>query len=128
MTRIMNRRSTICSSNRTPCRPSVRLKPASTFPALRGGAFCVGLLLMASFPSVATAAPGPIEKDFADTDILVELPEPALTTSELPDSPEQLADTLQNQISRARSTGDPRFLGYADGILQRWPGDRKSVV
>ncbi len=123
MTRIMNRPSTICSSNRTPCRPSVRLKPASTFPALRGGAFCVGLWLMAGFPNVATAAPGLIEKDFADTDILVELPEPALTTSELPDSPEQLADTVQNQISRARSTGDPRFLGYADGILQRWPGE-----
>ncbi|MDF0751614.1 hypothetical protein NLU14_15405 [Marinobacter sp. 71-i] len=78
---------------------------------------------MAALPNVATAAPGPIEKDFADTDILVELPEPALTTSELPDSPEQLADTVQNQISRARSTGDPRFLGYADGMLQRWPGE-----
>ena len=123
MTRIMNRPSTICSSNRTPCRPSVRLKPASTFPALRGGAFCVGLWLMAGFPNVATAAPGPIETDFSDTDILVELPEPALTTSELPVSPEQLADTVQNQISRARSTGDPRFLGYADGMLQRWSGE-----
>lgn len=123
MTRTMSRRSTICSCNRTPRRPSARLKPASTFPALRGGAFCVGMWLLAGFSSVVTASPGPIETDFANDDILVELPEPTLTASALPESPGQLADRVQNQIIRARSTGDPRFLGYAEGILERWPGE-----
>jgi len=123
MTRIMSRRLTICSFNRTPRRPSSHLMPASTFPALRGGAFCVGMWLLAGLSNLATASPGPIETDFADKNILVELPEPALTGSTLPESPEQLADILQNQVTRARSTGDPRFLGYADGMLQQWSGE-----
>lgn len=123
MTRIMSRRSTICSFNRTPRRRSVRLTSASTFPALRGGAFCVGLWLLAGFTGTVNASPGPIETDYANDDILVELPEPAMTDAALPDSPEQLANIVQNQITQARNTGDPRFLGYAEGILQRWPGE-----
>ncbi len=126
MTRTMNRPSTICSCNKTRRRPPVHLKPASTFPTPPGGAFCAGLLLLtalAGFCTSATAAPGPIKTDFDDSDILVELPEPVLSAPTLPDSPEQLADILQSQIVQSRSTGDPRFFGYAEGLLQQWPGE-----
>lgn len=125
MTRIMNRPSMICSCNKTRRRLSVHLKPVSTFPALRGGAFCAGLLLMGltGFCTSATASPGPIETDFDNTDILVELPESALTAPATPDSPEQLADLVRRQVDRARSSGDPRFLGYAEGALQQWQGE-----
>ena len=139
MTRIMNRPSTICSCNKTRRRLSVHLKPASTFPARPGRAFCVGLLFtgligligLTGFSTSATAAPGPIETDFDNTDILVELPEPALTAPTTPDSAEQLADLVRRQIDRARSSGDPRFLGYAEGALQQWQGkmtDRLLVL
>ncbi len=125
MTRTMNRPSMICSCNKTQRRLSVHLKPASRFPALRGGAFCAGFLLMglAGFYTSATASPGPIETDFDNTDILVELPEPALTAPAIPDSPKQLAGLVRRQIDQARSSGDPRFLGYAEGALQQWQGE-----
>ena len=128
MTRTMNRPLTICSCNKTRRRLSAHRQPASTFPALRGRAFCAGLLLTAlagltGFSASATATPGPIKTDFNDTDVITELPEPALTAPATPDSPEQLADLIRRQIERARSTGDPRFLGYAEGALQQWQGE-----
>lgn len=123
MTRTTNRRSMICSCNRTHRRRSANLRPASKFPALRGGAFCAGLAALLVFSASATAAPKPIETDLDDNRIFIELPEPALSAPELPDSPEQLADILRSQIVQSRNTGDPRFLGYAEGLLQQWPGE-----
>lgn len=126
MTRTMNRLLTICSCNRTRRRPSACLEPASTFPALRGGAFCAGFLLLtglAGISTIATASPRPIETDFDNNSILIELPEPALTNPATSDSPEQLADLVRRQIDRARSSGDPRFLGYAEGTFQQWQGE-----
>jgi len=123
MTRTTNRRSMICSGNRIPRRHSPNRKPASTFPALRGGAFCAGLAAVLVFSGSAIAEPKPIETDFDDDRIFVELPEPALSAPALPDSPDQLADIIQSQIVQSRNTGDPRFLGYAEGILQQWPGE-----
>lgn len=119
MTRTTNRRSMICSLNRSHRQRPVQLELASAFPALRGGAF-LGLLMLAAS---ATAAPRPIETDFDDNRIYIELPEPALAGAALPDSPQQLADIIQSQIVQSRNTGDPRFLGYAEGLFQRWPGD-----
>ncbi|MDL0432846.1 hypothetical protein QPM17_17010 [Marinobacter sp. TBZ242] len=78
---------------------------------------------LAVFCATATASPGPIETEFDNTEILVELPEPALTAPAAPDSPEQLAGLVRRQIDRARSSGDPRFLGYAEGAFQQWQGD-----
>ncbi|MCL7942554.1 tetratricopeptide repeat protein [Marinobacter sp. ATCH36] len=71
----------------------------------------------------ATAALKPIETDFDDNRIFIELPEPALSAPALPDSPEKLADIIQSQIVQSRNTGDPRFLGYAEGLFQQWPGE-----
>lgn len=120
-----------CSPSRTWRRPLVNLKPARTFPALRGGAFCTCLWLLGGVCGNAFASPGPIETDFSNTDILVELPEPALAAPAPPTSPEQLATIIRTQITQARSTGDPRFLGYAEGLLQQWSGqmtDRLRVL
>lgn len=123
MTRTTNRRSMICSCNRTHRRRSASPGPASTFSALRGGVFCAGLAAVLAFSANISAAPKPIETDFDDNRIFIELPEPALSAPELPDSPDQLADIIQGQIVQSRNTGDPRFLGYAEGLLQQWPGE-----
>lgn len=123
MIRTTNRRSIICSCNRTHRRQAVGLRPARTFPALRGGAFCAGLAALLVYSASATAAPRPIETDFDDNRIFIELPEPALSAPELPDSPEQLADIIQSQIVQSRTTGDPRFLGYGERLLLQWPGE-----
>ncbi|MBL3558469.1 hypothetical protein JK643_18945 [Marinobacter sp. JB05H06] len=78
---------------------------------------------MSALSTNAAATPGPIKTDFNDTDVFIELPEPALTATALPASPDQLADLVRRRIDRARSTGDPRFLGYAEGALQQWQGE-----
>ncbi|TGN39564.1 hypothetical protein E5Q11_11895 [Marinobacter confluentis] len=86
---------------------------------------------MTLFCGSATAAPAPINTQFDDQDILVTLPEPALTTTTPPADPNRLADLIQAQIQQARSTGDPRFTGYAEGLLQQWNGqmtDRLRVL
>jgi tetratricopeptide (TPR) repeat protein len=75
------------------------------------------------FYTSATASPGPIETDFDDNRIMIELPEPTLSAPALPSSPKQLANVVQSQIIQSRKTGDPRFLGYAQSLLQQWPGE-----
>ncbi|WP_166261644.1 tetratricopeptide repeat protein [Marinobacter salicampi] len=80
-------------------------------------------MALAGFCTTAIAAPGTIETDFNDNDILVKLPDVALITPASSDSAEQLADLVRRQIDRARSSGDPRFLGYAEGALQQWQGE-----
>ncbi|WP_150911986.1 tetratricopeptide repeat protein [Marinobacter halotolerans] len=45
-----------------------------------------------------------------------------MSTTVAPTDPERLEDLVQAQVQRARSTGDPRFLGYAEGLLQQWQG------
>jgi len=82
-----------------------------------------GLAGLTGFSASATATPGPIKTDFNDSDVLLKLPEPTLTAPAIPASPEQLADLVRRRIDRARSTGDPRFLGYAEGALQQWQGE-----
>ena len=77
-------------------------------------------LALTFFCGSAVAGPTPINADFDDQQILVTLPEPSLATTAPPSDPEQLAELIQAQIQQARSTGDPRFLGYAEGLLQQW--------
>ncbi|WP_228143605.1 tetratricopeptide repeat protein [Marinobacter gudaonensis] len=77
------------------------------------------------------AAPAPIDTHFADSEVLIALPDAALTTGDLPSNPEQLADRVRQQIDEARATGDPRFYGYATRALQQWQGpmtDRLLVL
>lgn len=94
-----------CSFSKNPGQPRILRALALTF-------FC----------GAALAGPTPINTDFDDQQILVMLPEPSLATTAPPSDPEQLAQLIQAQIQQARSTGDPRFLGYAEGLLQQWNG------
>jgi lipopolysaccharide biosynthesis regulator YciM len=61
----------------------------------------------------------------------VTLPAPGLTATTPPPTADKLADLIQAQILRARTTGDPRFLGYSEGLFQQWQGvltDRLRVL
>lgn len=125
MIKTTNRRLTTCSDRGLLCHQRARHGAlVALAPALKGGAFSAILTGMAVFGSTAWAAPADIRTDFGDTDILVTLPQPALTQAPLPDNAGELADTIQQQILQARRDGDPRYLGYASGLLSQWPEDR----
>lgn len=66
------------------------------------------------------AAPEPINTEFRDDRILAELPTSTPAAPE-PTNPERAADTLKALITQARSTGEPRYLGYAQTLIGRWP-------
>lgn len=57
----------------------------------------------------------------ADDDIVLEhLPAGAQAAGAAPADPLEAALQAQRHIERSRETGDPRFLGYAEGLLQPW--------
>ncbi|KPQ30612.1 MAG: hypothetical protein HLUCCX14_00660 [Marinobacter excellens HL-55] len=125
MIKITNRRSTTCSDHGVLCyQPAGSGKLVAFAPVLRGRAFSAILTGMTVFGSAAWAAPADIRTDFHDTDILVTLPQAALTQTSLPDNATELADIVQQQILHARREGDPRYLGYASGLLLQWPDSR----
>jgi hypothetical protein len=132
MTKTTSRLLMTCFFSKTPGRSRISRAPAPNFSALWGGFF--RLFAAASLTvlcGAVSAGPTPIKTDFDDQQILVTLPEPALTTTAAPSDPQSLADLVQAQIQRARSTGDPRFLGYAEGLMQQWNGkltDRLRVL
>ncbi|WP_239038054.1 hypothetical protein [Marinobacter sp. C7] len=53
--------------------------------------------------------------------MLATLPEAPPVPEQLPTSATELADRVQDLIGQARGTGDPRYLGYAERLFQRWP-------
>lgn len=94
------------------------LGPAFSFPALRGRTFW----LIATFaPFHAQAAPDPIITDFGDNQVLTEIPRSAAEVLRETDSAEEAGDRLQLLITKARASGDPRYLGYAQTLVNRWP-------
>ncbi|WP_372982789.1 tol-pal system YbgF family protein, partial [Marinobacter sediminum] len=112
-----------CSVKKTPRRSDIRRRPAISFPALPGRAFWLGFSLAGSLlaaPAV-TAAPNPIQNDFSDNAVLATLPDVSPTLNSASDDVGALADEVQQLIGQARETGDPRFLGYAERLLQSWP-------
>jgi len=131
MIKTMNRPLTSCSSSRSQRQCRIIPALAGALTALRGGFFCAGLIGMSIFSGMATAKPGPIDTQFNDQQILVTLPAPGLTATTPPPTADKLADLIQAQILRARTTGDPRFLGYSEGLFQQWQGtltDRLRVL
>lgn len=66
------------------------------------------------------AAPAPIANDFSDTEVLALLPAGFHDTPDT-GNPDRLADRIQGHITRARTAGDPRHLGYAMALLEPWP-------
>jgi len=67
------------------------------------------------------AAPNPIQNDFSDDAVLATLPDVSPNLNSVPRNVDELADEVQQLIGQARKTGDPRFLGYAERLLQDWP-------
>lgn len=114
---------TIFSVNTKGSRTLLDLRPATFLPALRGRAFWIGLGLAGLLlsPDPLQAAPSPIQSDFADDAVLATLPDSPPIPEQLPTTSTDLADRVQNLIGQARSTGDPRYLGYAERLFQRWP-------
>ncbi|MFL1467031.1 hypothetical protein [Marinobacter sp. HN1S83] len=95
-------------------------------PALRRRAFSIVALVTALAMETALAAPAAIETEFDDQEILVTLPSEALTPDTPPDSAPALADQVQAFLLQARSQGDPRYLGYAQALFERWPESRMT--
>lgn len=79
---------------------------------------CGSVLLTST--AITLANPVPIETEFADDAILLELPEIPSDRS-APASASTLADHIQSLLQEARANGDPRFLGYAMKQLENWP-------
>ena len=97
------------------------LGPVFSLPALRGRPFW----LIATFAAFqAQAAPDPIITDFGVDQILTELPRSAAEVFRETDSPEEAGDRLQILITQARASGDPRYLGYAQTLVNRWPEEQ----
>lgn len=123
-----------CFAKTTLRRSDIRRRPAISFPALPGRAFWLGFSLAGSLlvAPVVSAAPSPIQNDFSDDAVLATLPEVSPNLSSAPKNVDDLADEVQQLIEQARETGDPRFLGYAERLLQDWPeadfNDRLRVL
>lgn len=113
-----------CFSKRSKSRPRRCPGPASSIPALRGRAFWRPVALVFMLPWQLQAAPEPINTEFQDDRILAELP--ASAPEALPErtTPERTADTLQTLITQARTSGDPRYLGYAQSLIRQWPDNQ----
>ncbi|WP_088826327.1 hypothetical protein [Marinobacter sp. es.048] len=94
--------------------------PAFRFPALRVRVFC---LIAALVPFQLQAAPDPIITDFGNDQVLAELPRNAPGIRSNPDSAEEAGNRLQRLIIQARTTGDPRYLGYAQTLINNWSED-----
>lgn len=118
----------ICSDMpERPRQPCLCRGLTALIPALRGRFFGGLLLLGVMTPASATTAP--IQTDFDDDQILVtlpSLPSPSPTTDLTQRSPENLADEIQNDIAQARGQGDPRYLGYAERLLDAIPDSRMT--
>src|SRR6056297_797023 len=117
MTRLTRRPTMICF-NKTPRGRIFRISgPAFRFPALRGRVFW---LIAALVPFQLQAAPGAIITDFGDDQMLAELPR---SVPEIPrdhESAEEAENHLQRLIILARTSGDPRYLGYAQTLINNW--------
>ena len=125
MIRTTNRPLTSCSDASERARrfrPCLRL--TVSYPALRGRVF-LGLLTV-SLATPALGAPAPIQSEFPDDQVLLTLPNLSSTQTSDIRTAQQLADQVRTHLQQARSEGDPRFLGYAQRLLQDWPADRMT--
>ncbi|MFC4257439.1 hypothetical protein ACFOZ5_00175 [Marinobacter lacisalsi] len=116
----------------TRCSEADGQLPASGFrsgrrallPALRGRV-AWGLLTL-TVSAACLSEPAPIQTQFSDDQVLVTLPDLAPVTDTSFSNAGNLADQVQEHLNQARATGDPRFLGYAQRLLQDWPENRMT--
>lgn len=127
MTRTTNKPLTTCFKScglrrRPVCDPGL----TALHPALRRGVFSLLALTSALSMGTALAAPTAIETDFDDQEILITLPTGAVATDTPPADANKAADQIQTYLIQARTQGDPRYLGYARALLDRWPEQRMT--
>lgn len=127
MTRTTNGRSTTCFESSGLCRQPVS-EPGLTalHPAPRRRVFSIAVLMTALAMESVMAAPAAIETDFDDQEILITLPSGAQTPDNPPQTARDAADRVQAYLTEARSLGDPRYLGYAQALLNSWPQERMT--
>ncbi|MEQ9547948.1 MAG: hypothetical protein RIK85_18255 [Marinobacter sp.] len=127
MTRTTNRRTTTCFKS-CGLRRQSDSDPWLTalHPALRRRAFSIVALVTALAMETALAAPAAIETEFDDQEVLITLPSEALTPDTPPETASALADRVREYLVQARVQGDPRYLGYAQALFERWPEDRMT--
>lgn len=94
--------------------------PALSGPRLVRGLFFAGALVLAQPAATAPYVPR------SDAEVLGTLPPGAPSASRpavAPRDPGAAVALARSHIERARATGDPRFLGYAEGVLAPWWND-----
>lgn len=94
---------------------------AAPRPTLRGGVFSLFLAIALTAAEVFAAMP-PVESVPQD-DVLLRLQNIPTRTQATTESAEALATRIQDHLQQARTSGDPRFLGYAQSALLQWPED-----
>lgn len=107
-----------CSSALSGGRPSRGRRLAASLPTLRGGGLFVALMWLLSASCLAAAPP--IESIPEDR-LLVQWQAITPSSATSPESADELASRVQRNLQQARTSGDPRFLGYAQRALQQWP-------
>lgn len=96
-------------------------------PALTRRAFSIATLITVLTMETALAAPAAIETEFADNAVLITLPATAASPADRPDArgpardAEAAANQLQTYLTLSRTAGDPRYLGYAQALVDQWP-------
>ncbi len=127
MTRTTNKRSTTCFESSGLCRQPVS-EPGLTalHPAPRRRVFSIAVLITALAMETVMAAPAAIETEFDDQEILITLPAGTQTPDTPPRNARDAADRIQEYLTEARSLGDPRYLGYAQAVLDNWPPERMT--
>jgi tetratricopeptide (TPR) repeat protein len=94
-------------------------------PAFPGPRLWRGLFFLGALASMVPATAAPHVPD-SDAEVLETLPAGAPSASRpavAPRDPGAAVALARRHIERARASGDPRFLGYAEGVLAPWWND-----
>lgn len=81
-----------------------------------------GLLFLTALVFAGGAGAAPYRPS-SDAEVLEHLPPGALSAADRPSAPQDLGTAValaRAYIERSRRDGDPRFLGYAEGVLLPW--------
>lgn len=92
------------------------MSPWVPFPRLMRGIFLVALAGSVGWSAQSRAAP---YRPNSDDEVLERVPAITVRPSAAPDLPQAL-QAARSYIEQARVDGDPRWLGYAEGVLSPW--------
>lgn len=116
--------TTCCKPGRPHCRSARAPRSAVASPALWGRGFLLVALVLTSLTVVAAPT---IETRPPPDQVLLELP-PSMPSLPAAATPAQRAERVQHWLTLANTEDDPRFLGYAQRSLERWPAQARSTL